>query len=691
MSDTPLSIQDLRKRAEEILASKTFDTELEKNSHAIINELHIHQVELEMQNDELMRTQEDLERQKNRFARLFNFAPTGYLIVDFAGTIVKNNDTFLRMLCLENESLRNRHISKYMLPVDEKIFRSRFQSFYNNPMGKNIEVRFVKNNGKVFWGRIEGLKYFDNDNVETGELLLSISDITDMKNIEAEILKEREQLSVTLKNIGDGVITTDSYGNIILMNEAAESITGWTLGETSGKSLTKIFDIYDVNRRELIENPVSKVLKEHQIVDFRSPVRINTKNMTEKILTGSCSPLFDSTGNINGSVLVFRDDTDVYLMAEQLKKTEKLESLGSMASGIAHDFNNLLGGLFGYLESISRKYNDPEKVITYVTKAFDVFEKTKSLTHQLLTFSKGGTPLKKSGDIVELVKNVATSILSNSNIAFDFIISPYLYNCEFDEYQIRQAFENIILNSKEELSDNGIIQIEVKNQLLTTSNQYDLPAGQYLRFEFRDNGNGISPDITRKVFDPFFTTKHSNGMGLTTAYSIIKNHNGCIEIDSVVSMGTSVNILIPAVEANSRESMKEAQTLKKLDVVKSVLILDDEPFIREIVEEVLKGEDFDVYAAKDGESALNISRELQSKNLKIDLAILDLTIPNGLGGKEIVKELSEINPRIIKIASSGYSDDPVISNPKSFGFTDSIQKPYRTAELLKLIANYLKN
>lgn len=507
------------------------------------------------------------------------------------------------------------------------------------------------------------------------------ANITERKHDEAIIAEEKERLSVTLRSIGDGVITTDVDGNITMLNKAAEAMTGWRTDDAAGRPFPEVFVIINEITRMPCENPVAKVLTTGAMVELANHTCLLTKDGREIIIADTGAPIRDKESNITGVVIVFRDMTEKQRLNDSMQREQKLESLGILAGGIAHDFNNMLAGIFGYLDiaKASIASHEIEQAPNYLDKALGVYERAKGLTQQLLTFSKGGAPVRRTMQLAPLIQHSVDFALSGSNVKGNIDIADDLWLCDCDETQIGQAIDNIIINGIQAMPMGGTIGVTAANTMSNSAHP-----GKFIGISIHDGGSGISPDILPKIFDPFFSTKTTgHGLGLATVYSIVQRHDGWIDVESKQGVGTTFHLYLPAsqkgrVSGDGRESVnhKGAGT---------VMVMDDEEFIREIVGRMLEMMGYTVVLASDGQEALALFSEAERSSRPFAASILDMTIPGGIGGKQVALKIRNMNPNAIIVASSGYSDDPVIANPREHGFTDRIIKPYRRNDLAELM------
>jgi signal transduction histidine kinase/ActR/RegA family two-component response regulator len=372
----------------------------------------------------------------------------------------------------------------------------------------------------------------------------------------------------------------------------------------------------------------------------------------------------------------------------ELLRIQRLESLAILAGGIAHDFNNILTGIIGNL-SLAKLYAKPgEKLYHLLTEVEKASVRAKDLTQQILTFSKGGVPIKKPADIRETIKESASFVLMGSNIKCDFDFPDELWNVEIDETQMCQAIQNIILNAKESMPEGGRIKVICENILISDDSPLPLNPGRYIRITIKDQGAGIDKKYIDKIFDPFFSTKHTgSGLGLSVTYSIIKKHHGHITVSSEPGKGTTFYIYLPA-------SDKRPTTLKEIKPLYRgkgrVLVMDDDKTIRDLIKDMLPELGYEVKTAKDGEEAIEVYKSALEEGRPFDVVILDLTVAGGMGGREAIKKLLEIDPHVNAIVSSGYSNDPVIANFKQYGFRGFIIKPYSIHEVSRILHEVTK-
>ncbi len=548
-----------------------------------------------------------------------------------------------------------------------------------------------KKDGGSFWADVSFTQIrYENKPA----IFVIIRDISEIKELEAKLEGEKERLSVTLRSIGDGVIATDKKGKIILINRAAEKITGWKQTEAIGKHFEEVMKLYDKESMKKLPPIINTVLKEEKVIYLEESAILQTKKGEEKIIVDSASPILDKDSKIVGVVIVFSDITEKTKTEEELAKHQKIESLALLAGGIAHDFNNILAGLFGNLELAKTKMDKNHPAYKHIAVAGEALDRATSLTSQLLTFSKGGEPIKRPIDLKELIKETAEFTLSGSNVKYSLDLPDSLDKVCADRGQINQVLSNLIVNAREAMPNGGNLYIKAENVKITKRSGFNLKAGKYVRISIQDTGVGIPENLLPKIFEPYFTSKNTGkGLGLATSYSIIKKHKGLIEVESEEGRGTTFHIFLPSTTKKIKKKEKLKEVKRKNIIFKKkrrALILDDEESIRELLKEMLENLNFKVDFTKTGEEAIKKFKENHKKQKKYDILIFDLTIPGAMGGKEAIEEIIKIDPKAKVIVSSGYSNDPVMSNYKEYGFVEVLPKPYKFDELKEILKRVLK-
>jgi PAS domain S-box-containing protein len=508
-------------------------------------------------------------------------------------------------------------------------------------------------------------------------------EINDRRKAEEELKERQGLLQAIFDNIGSVIVIKDAQGRYLHVNRTTEKIVGKRNEEIVGKTP---HDIYPHEIAEGISADDKKVIESGKPLTVEEKLRPDDNRiyLTTKI------PLFDDTGKIRGVCGLATDITERKQLEEEHTKATKLESIGVLAGGIAHDFNNILTSILGNISLAMMVAKDEKQIgiISLLSEAEGGGQRAKDLTHQLLTFSKGGVPNKKLTSLAELIKEVAGFALRGSNVKCNFSITEDLYLVEVDEGQISQVIQNLIINADQAMPEGGTIMVSAENMVVDQDDSLPIEEGKYAVVAIKDIGTGIPQEHLQRIFDPYFTTKQKgSGLGLTTCYSIIKRHGGHIEVESEDGIGTTFSFYLPA----SSELSMEVKDAKEEAVIPSskVLVMDDEKTVLEVSAKMLKMLGHNVECSVDGKEAIELYKKAIEAANPFDVVILDLTIPGGMGGKETVEELRKIDPHVKAVVSSGYSNDPVMAEPQKYEFSGVVSKPFKIEELSKVLQSVL--
>jgi PAS domain S-box-containing protein len=382
--------------------------------------------------------------------------------------------------------------------------------------------------------------------------------------------------------------------------------------------------------------------------------------------------------------ILSNDITERKKMEGNLLRSQKLESVGILAGGLAHDFNNLLTVILGNISLAKLDTSPGDGVYARLEEAENATSRAQRITQQLLTFSRGGAPLKKPLSVKRLVEESAGFALRGSKSRCACTLPSDLWAVEADEGQLGQAIHNLIMNADQAMPDGGTVTVTGENVTVGDGNSMGLKAGHYVMISVADKGTGIPAEFVQKIFDPYFTTKHKGaGLGLATCYSIIKRHDGHITVDSVLGAGTTFLVYLPATDHAVPEGTVD--DLRPIQGSGRILIMDDEDMVREVATRILNTMGFDVACSSDGSQAIALYVEAKKSGKPFDAVIMDLTIPGGMGGKEAVKRLLDIDPSVKAIVSSGYSNDPIMAHFREFGFSGVVAKPYSIRTLGEMV------
>jgi signal transduction histidine kinase/ActR/RegA family two-component response regulator len=564
VSNSPNSPKDsveFRRRAEARLCEKQKrhaaeggNQRSEADTSQLLHELEVHQIELEMQNEELREARDKTEALLEKYTDLYDFAPVGYLTHNPAGNIHEANLTASKMLKTTRSMLINRRFGQFISAMDVPAFDIFRQDLFTNQVRHICEVALNVGGGAPLPVQLEGITF------EAGQACrITLTDITELKQAEAD---------------------------------------------------------------RLILN--------------------------------------------------------------------KLESTGILAGGIAHDFNNLLTIILLNIEMAQMINPAADGPVRYLEEAKKFGFLARDLTAQLVTFSDGGTPVRKPMFLAELIKKSVQPALSSFNVRCDFSLAEDLWAVEVDAGQMGQVIRNVVLNACEATPPNGLIVVRAQNVLLRALEQASLPAGEYVRVSITDQGLGISKDALPKIFDPYFSTKQRGtqkgmGLGLTICHSVLQKHKGAITVESMVGSGTTFHIYLPAGRKLSGAEAAPAGAFR----AGKVLVMEDEEALREAMASTLSRIGHTVELAENGEQAIELCQTAKQLNRRFDVAILDLAVREGMGAQPAIQALLKIDPNVKGIVMSGNIGDPVMLQPERHGFMRALPKPFDGRKLREILSGVM--
>ncbi len=511
----------------------------------------------------------------------------------------------------------------------------------------------------------------------------TMQDITERKDAERAVAESEEKYRALMNNASEGILLADVKGNLLEANKKMLEMVGYSLPELLQLKSIQIIPADDVPRahtifKELLARGTVAVAEARLL---RQDGRIIPVDLTASLVRYAGKTVVQN---------ILRDISERKKMEEERLLLSKLESLGLLAGGIAHDFNNILTAILGNI-SLARMEAQQEPELGHhclqrMGEAERACLRARALAGQLLSFAKGGLPIKKPTAVAALLRESVNLALSGSKARSRLILPEDLWRIEVDEGQISQVFNNLLINADQAMPAGGTITVRAENVIV--GEESTMEECEYVRITISDQGVGIPPHYLGKIFDPYFTTKQKgSGLGLATSYSIVRSNAGYITVESEPGAGTTFSVYLPATQA--AEPSPQIPAAAPLSGQGRILVMDDEVMVRDILSTMLGKLGFEVASAADGEEAIRLYQEAQTSGRPFTAAIFDLTVPGGMGGKEALRRLLAIDPRIKAIVSSGYSDDPIMAEFRTFGFQGVISKPYRFMELSQALAAVL--
>jgi PAS domain S-box-containing protein len=679
--DSSQPLKQLRQSAEESLLNKPAakrdrPTSVKSNAR-LVEELRVHQVELQMQNEELINARNNAEQAAARYTELYDFAPVGYISLNHSGYITQANLSGARLLGVE----RNRLIGKRLTAFATQGALPALHDFLRQTLTGHVPANYqLKLRDHCLASIVQIEAGLSHDGLELRVVLTDIS-----QRVAAET--SMRQFAHIISSSTDMLALVDQTYTYLSANRAYLQTYQVRLDHLIGKTVAEVFG----------SEAFEQIIKPHADLCLTGK-KINVQtwfdfpDKPKRYMDVTYSPFIDADNQVQGFTISARDITDQHKIEKELFNVKKLESIGVLAGGIAHDFNNVLAILFGNIGLASMKIPPEHDAHPHIECAYQALERATSLTKQLLTFAKGGDPVITAVNIKAIICDVISFNLSGSNIKMVMNIPDNLWQVKVDKGQISQVLSNLTLNAKQAMPDGGNLYIEANNiHDITKDMDYDI-ADDCVKITLRDEGIGIPTEHIDKIFDPYFTTKESgNGLGLAIVRSIVAKHNGHLTINSIPGIGSTFTLYLPAKTTTPEiiNKMQLGMLATSPSKLGRVLIMDDEEEIRRMLQEMLTLCGYSSESAIDGEQAIAKYVKAANSGNAFDVVIMDLTIPGGVGGKQAIKQLIEIDPNAKVMVASGYSMDHVIANFSDHGFKGRLIKPFRVNDLKQELARIM--
>ncbi len=633
---------------------------------------------------ERKRAEEALKENEARWRALLDILTDGFVITDLAGNAISVDRRLAELQGYDSpDEMIGLNIFDFVLPEDaQRAMVILGEMLTNQGSAKEVEYTAVKRDGSTYPASITGALLYDAQGEPAG-LMSVVKDLSESRRAQNELRESEERYRKLIESSPDAILvhTADA---IVFANPAASKMFKVESPELLiGRN---IYELLHPDYRELARTRLEKVYGEGK----------PSGRVEEKVFAvdGSIVEVELETMLIvfNGkpsALSVLRDITLQRLLESEVQKTQKLEAVGLLAGGIAHDFNNLLSGMLGNISLAQIYSRDNPDVQMRLREAEKAVGRARDLTNQLLTFSRGGAPVKKAAKLSSILIETTNFALHGSSARSEFEIADDLWAADVDLGQISQVIHNVALNAHQAMPEGGVISVKAENSYIDASNAVPLSQGRYVKITIKDQGNGIEPENIERIFDPYFTTKpKGSGLGLAVCHSIIKKHGGIIKAESEVGVGSQFVIYLPASVSQPEEKAQPKAEIKK--GAGRILLMDDDRLILDIGSEILELLGYLVEIAADGQTAVEIYKKNIDDGSPFDAVIVDLTVPGGMGGKDAAKKLLEIDPNARVIVSSGYSNDPILSQFTAHGFCGILPKPYSAKELGETLNSVLK-
>ncbi len=493
---------------------------------------------------------------------------------------------------------------------------------------------------------------------------------------------ERGRLDTILGSIGEGVIATSADQKILFLNSSAAQICGSEPEGWVGRRIQEFFPFDEVGRAMLQTELKQFFTAQHEASATATQsfqIELNQRKRSLEVVSG---PLPSSGGEVGNALYVFRDITSRMRQEQELLDASKAESMKLLAGGVAHDFNNVLAAIQNWV-ALGKLHGDNKKDGPNVMEKIEsACKRGKRLGTQLMSLAKGGDPIKAPVAMEQLVRDEAEFALRGSGVRVYFEFEDGLWSGDVDAGQISQVVHNLLINARQSMPDGGKVWVEMHNHTVTEDTA-EVAAGKYIQLIVRDNGPGIPLELRADIFEPYYTTKKTgSGLGLAVSKTIVTRHGGTIQVRSPQGGGTHFELLLP-VSSVAAASAPERPRTKPLGG--RLLLVDDSFDIREPLAISLRECGYEVDVCDSGRRAVEHYRQFLALGTKIDLVIMDLTMPGDIGGKEAMARILAIDPNAKGVIASGYHQDPVMAQFREHGFQGVITKPFRLDSLIDLI------
>jgi PAS domain S-box-containing protein len=618
---------------------------------------------------------QDLNVAYLRFRYIVEFFPLPIVVTDESGQFRYVNPAFTETFGYKIQDLPTDKIWSFKAYPDVEYRREILKSISHHEYDpkKPHERKIHCANGDVKDVIMQNITFGD-------EHLTFFRDITARRASEREIQKKDQEYRQIVENSRDMIFLLSNEFLIQKINFAVLDTLGYLESDLIG---THIFN-YILMEYHPILNSMKDLnqsyLRKKQLFEVEF-----VKENSDKVSVELISQVIEKESKFIGLLAIARDITERKKLLEERTRQQKIESIGLLAGGLAHDFNNILVSILGNIDLLKLEddnFTEEQKEICVDLE--NATNQARDLAKQLLTFSKGGVPIRNPANISDLVQKTTSFVLRGSNCKANLHFESDLPLVDIDSNQIGQVISNLLINAKQAMKDGGIIDISINQITFDSESLIPLKSGTYNMIQIRDHGTGIAKEHFPKIFDPYFSTKvGGNGLGLATSYSIVKNHGGYISFESELEKGTLFKVYLPtSKETIPTPELKQSTVKEKRKG--NILVLDDDPKIHGFLHRIFAKWGYEMYSCYDGGEVVGIM-----KDIPFDLILMDLTIPGGMGGKETIKLVREISPNQKVVVFSGYSDDPILAEHEKYGFSDYLIKPFTIAQLQRICEKFI--
>ncbi|MFH2123754.1 MAG: ATP-binding protein [Pseudomonadota bacterium] len=688
MAHTPgKADQYLRQKAEAKLRENTTAVEervSDQEAKLLLHELQVHQVELEMQNEELRQAQHKLEISRASYFDLYNLAPVGYLTLNNKGLIVQANLTSAKLLGITRDELVNRSLSHFIFPEDQDIYYLHWKEIAQSEGPQGCELRMLRGDGSIFWADLQAMSAPDVDGMPGCRLVMS--DCNRRKLAEFEVRTSKEQWEKTFDAIEDVVTLHDQDMRIVRANKAAGALFQLAPAELAGKHCYELFRGAKAPCPGCPEIRTGVTLEHHR-------ANIHHENL-EKTFDVASYPLVDA-GGLVGFVSVARDITEHLQMEEQLKQSRKMVAIGTLAGGIAHDLNNIMVPILGYAELAAERILPDDPMASDLRHIIKAAMRAKDMISRILSFSRQGPqtkyPFPPHLVVLEALKLLQTSLPATIEVMME--IDADCGTILADPTQLYQIVMNLCTNAYHAMMEKGgILRVSLARVNLDEERSRalgsELAPGDYIVLEVSDTGVGMECKVLERIFEPYFSTKSEigagSGLGLSVVHGIVKEYHGRITVQSEPGEGTSFQVYIPCVdEESSRE--RAVWSLSKPTGTESILVVDDDEAVSEMFQDVLTGLGYHVVVFNNSQEALALFAKVPAA---FDLLLTDMTMPH-MTGLDLSEKVLALRPEMPIILCSGFSEQVNKEQTQELGIKGYLEKPLTVRDLALAVRKVL--